>query len=101
MADYTTVTDFSVAFEEHPLYPDAHKHMNCIYGDYLGDLDRLFTDNQRTEVILHNEVDALVRRIIVDEIIAPVPTQTVGGANHICPLIQNAAITLWNGHTCH
>ena len=86
--NFTTITDFTIVFDPHPVYPEIHEHLGRLYGGQIDDLDRFFTDNTRTDVRPHNEVDPLIRQIIVDEMIVPRAIQTVNANNVVTPLIQ-------------
>ena len=97
--DFTTITDFAVMFDQHPVYPDMHVQFNRVYGGHIEELDRFFTDDTRTRVRPHNEVDQLIRRVVVEDIIAPGATQTVNPVHVVTPLLQNAAISIFNGIT--
>ena len=43
VVDFDEITSMPFTFTRHPIYPDAHSHMNTVYADAFLDIDELFT----------------------------------------------------------
>jgi len=43
ITDFDEVTGIPFVFARHPMYHDAHNHVNTIYSDVFTDMDDLFT----------------------------------------------------------
>jgi len=43
ITEFDKVTSIPFVFARHPIYPEAHIHMNAIYSDAFMDMDDLFS----------------------------------------------------------
>ena len=72
IVDFDEITCMLFSFTRHPIYPDAHIHMNTIYADAFLDIDELFT--VETPVVKTTFVDdpmAFIKDRIREHSIAP------------------------------
>ena len=97
MADFATIVDYGVTFNEHPMCEGADKHLNNIHSDYLVDYANLFTDATVCDTV-KDDRDLLseVRKQIVRDVIVPNAAQTANPGTLIPPLFQNASMSIDN-----
>jgi len=43
ITEFDDITSIPFVFARHPIYPEAHIHMNAIYSDAFMDMDHLFS----------------------------------------------------------
>ena len=96
MTSFSTVVDFQVKFLAHQADPEAHTHLNNLYGFPIPHPERLFVDPDAMTTV-KEDVELLkdLRKILVEEMIAPFAVHTPD-INHITPLIANAALFVIN-----
>jgi hypothetical protein len=97
---FSSIRDFFVVFQQHPLDPKAHTHLNNVFSGDLPDPSRLYTDAV-TQDVVKDDADLLaeIRRILTYEMIAPHATLTFDSTMDIEPKINLAALFIVNGNS--
>ena len=72
VTDFEDVTSIPFVFARHPIYHEAHIHMNNIYSDAFMDMEELFTvTDPPTRVTFVADLVVIIRNKIQDEFIVP------------------------------
>jgi len=86
VADFEEITAIPFVFVRHPMYHEAHIHMNNIYSDAFMDVDNLFavTDPPTRATFVADPV-VIIKSKIQDDVIIPNAVDTTD-ATAIAPL---------------
>jgi len=100
ITDFDEVTGIPFVFARHPIYHDAHAHMNTIYSDAFTDMDDLFTVTappSRTTFVPDPVV--IIKNKIRDDFIVPNAVDTTD-PTPITPLWARCSFSISAGHRC-
>jgi len=98
VTDFKDVTSIPFVFARHPIYHEAHIHMNNIYSDAFKDMDDLFTVTappSRTTFVADPVV--IIKTKIRDEFVVPNAIDTPDPAP-ITPLWARCSFSISAGH---
>ena len=98
ITDFAEVTGIPFVFAKHPIYHDAHNHMNTIYSDAFTDMDDLFTATtppSRTTFVADPVV--IIKTKIRDDFIIPNAIDTTD-PTPITPLWARCSFSISAGH---
>ena len=98
ITDFDEVTGIPFVFARHPIYHDAHNHMNTIYSDAFTDMDDLFTATappSRTVFVADPVV--IIKNKIRDDFIIPNAIDTTD-PTPIAPLWARCSFSISAGH---
>ena len=98
ITDFDEVTGIPFVFAKHPVYHDAHNHMNTIYSDAFTDMDDLFTATtppSRTTFVADPVV--IIKTKIRDDFIVPNAVDTPDPAP-ITPLWARCSFSISVAH---
>jgi len=98
VTDFEDVTGVPFVFVRHPMYHDAHIHMNAIYSDAFMDMDDLFavTDPPSRTTFVADPV-AIIKNNIRDEFIILNAVDTTDRTT-VTPLWARCSFSISAGH---
>ena len=85
VADYSEISAIPYTFSRHPMYPNAHMHMNSMCADVFLDIDDLFSDGATRSTFVDDPL-TVIKNKIRDEVIIPCAVNTADGTTAISPL---------------
>ena len=92
MHDFCNIPELHVRFSEHPSFPQAHTHLNNLYSDVMPNFTRVFLNCTTRHAVLDDAaLLALIRNVIVNEMIFPYATETLG-AHPIAQVFHDLAL---------
>ena len=92
MHDFCNITEIHVRFSEHPSFPQAHTHLNNLYSDVMPNFPRVFLNRTTCHAVIDDAaLLALISNVIVNEMIFPYATETLG-AHHIAHVFNDLAL---------
>jgi len=100
VTEFEDVTRIPFAFARHPIYPEAHIHMNAIYSDAFMDMADLFTITAPpTRDTFVADPVTIIKNKIRDDFIALNAIDTPDPTT-ITPLWARCSFTISTGHPC-
>jgi len=98
ITDFDEISGIHFVFARHPIYHDAHNHMNTIYSDAFADMNDLFTVTappSRTTFV--DDPVVIIKNKIRDDFIIPNAIDTTD-PTPITPLWARCSFSISAGH---
>jgi len=100
ITDFEDVTSILFAFARHPIYTEAHVHMNNVYSDAFMDMEELFTVTApATRVTFVTDPVVIIKNTIRDDFVVPNAIDTPD-PTPITPLWARCSFLISTGHRC-
>jgi len=100
VADFEDVTGIPFVFARHPIYHEAHIHMNAICSDAFMDMDDLFVATappSRTALVA--DPVAIIKNKIRDDFVVPNAVDAPNPTS-VAPLWARCSFSISAGHRC-
>lgn len=95
--DMTHVTRMRAIFDDHPFDKVLSASLQNTYNEVIHDFDEIFKDSQKTELLEDDDLLVVLRKIYLDQVIAPYARNTTDKTVTIAPLLQNAIFHIIDG----